>query len=201
MRTVTCLRPALAAVAVGVLLGACGGNSAGGGSSSMPSMTGMAATSSAASSSVNDADATFAQMMIPHHRQAVEMAALATDRAGSSEVKDLAATIRAEQQPEIGIMTGWLRQWGRPAPSAMSGMSGDSMDGMMPDADLTALKKARGAAFDRMFLRMMLDHHRGAIRMARTEQTEGSNPEAKALAGRIIAAQQAEIARMRKMLG
>jgi len=60
----------------------------------------------------NDADVAFAQQMIPHHQQAVEMAQLAETRAESPEVKDLAADIEAAQDPEIETMTGWLDSWG-----------------------------------------------------------------------------------------
>jgi uncharacterized protein (DUF305 family) len=71
---------------------------------------------------------------------------------------------------------------------------------MMSDADLAKLKAASGKEFDKQFLQMMIAHHKGAIEMARTEQTDGSNPDAKALAGNIIQTQQAEIDTMQKTL-
>jgi uncharacterized protein (DUF305 family) len=86
----------------------------------------------------NDADATFAQQMIPHHQQAVTMAELAGTRATDPEVKRLAAQIKAAQGPEITTMTGWLSAWGKPAPTDSldhgMNMSGGSMPGMMSSA-------------------------------------------------------------------
>ena len=66
-----------------------------------------------ASSQFNDADVAFATDMIPHHQQAVQMAELAADRAGSDQVRQLAEDIEAAQGPEIDTMTGWLDDWGQ----------------------------------------------------------------------------------------
>lgn len=154
----------------------------------------------------NQADVTFAQGMIPHHRQAIEMSALAEDRAASPEVKELAASIEAAQDPEIDTMTGWLEEWGEDVPSdGMEGMdhgdmSGGDMPGMMTEEDLDNLEAASGAEFDQMFLTMMIAHHEGAIEMARTEQSEGENPDAIALAEKIETDQDAEIETMRGLL-
>jgi len=152
----------------------------------------------------NDADVTFAQSMIPHHEQAVEMATLAQERASSTEVKQLADKIEAAQGPEIDSMTGWLEDWGREAPSdSMGGMdhSGSDMSGMMSDADIESLGAATGAQFDQMFLTMMIEHHTGAIEAAKTEQQDGENSDAIALAEKIEADQTAEIAQMEDLLG
>jgi uncharacterized protein (DUF305 family) len=83
--------------------------------------------------------------------------------------------------------------------SAMPSMI-HGMPGMMSDADMAKLKAASGTEFDRQFLQMMIDHHKGAIEMARAEQANGANPDAKAHAARIIQTQQAEIDTMQKML-
>lgn len=152
----------------------------------------------------NDADVTFAQQMIPHHEQAVEMATMAQERASSPEVKQLAAKIEAAQGPEIDTMTGWLEDWGQEAPSdSMGGMddSGSDMSGMMSDAEMESMGAATGAEFDQMFLTMMIEHHTGAIEMAKTEQQAGENPDAIALAEKIEADQTAEIAQMEDLLG
>lgn len=155
----------------------------------------------------NDADVTFAQQMIPHHQQAIEMAELAETRAESQEVKDLVADIAAAQGPEIETMTGWLESWDEDVPAeGMSGMdhgamSSDEMTGMMSEEDMTALGNASSAEFDQMFLRMMIEHHEGAIEMAGTEQEDGHFPDAVDLAGAIIDAQRAEIATMEDLLG
>ena len=158
----------------------------------------------------NQADITFAQDMIPHHQQAVQMARMAETQASSPEVKSLAKRIEAAQGPEIDTMQSWLDQWGASEESddSMPGMDhgdggsmGDGMPGMMSDADMQQLGKARGADFDSMFLTMMIAHHEGAIEMAKTEQAEGSSPDARALAEQIEKAQTAEIAEMKTMLG
>src|SRR5690242_7335349 len=107
-----------AAVTTALLLSACGGST----SSTGHDGTAMAPASAPASAApFNDADVTFAQSMIPHHQQAVQMAELADSRAASTEVKTLAAKIKAAQQPEIDTMTGWLTAWDQP--TAMPGMS------------------------------------------------------------------------------
>jgi uncharacterized protein (DUF305 family) len=160
----------------------------------------------------DDADITFANQMIPHHTQAVRMAELAGQRAGSDQVRQLAATIQAAQQPEIDQMSAMLTRWGAPPPpaggmagmdhgsGAMPGMDHGSMPSMMTDAEMTGLSQTSGADFDRRFLTMMIAHHQGAVDMSATELAQGRNPEATALARRITAAQRAEIDQMRRML-
>jgi uncharacterized protein (DUF305 family) len=189
------------ALVAALTLAGCGGNDE----------TTSSASSSSSSSNFNDADVTFAQSMIPHHQQAVQMAKMATMKASSPEVKQLADKIEAAQGPEIDTMTGWLKDWGKKVPSgSMSGMDHDmddmdstgsgDMPGMMTDADMKKLDGARGAGFDRMFLTMMTEHHTGAIEMAKTEQTDGKNADAVALAKKIEADQTAEIAEMKQLL-
>ncbi len=156
----------------------------------------------------NKQDVTFASDMIPHHQQAVQMAKMAKVHAGSTDVKQLANDIEAAQGPEIKTMTGWLTAWGEDAPSgSMSGMDGmggssnNDMPGMMSDDDMTKLGQATGATFDQMWLKGMIAHHEGAVEMANTEITKGSNADAIDLANAIKAAQTKEIAKMKKMLG
>ncbi|MET7304478.1 DUF305 domain-containing protein [Embleya sp. NPDC005575] len=146
----------------------------------------------------NDADAMFAQMMIPHHEQAVEMAKEAPAKAANPEVKKLAAAIEQAQAPEIAQMKGWLAGWGKPT-AAPGGMSHG--DGMMSDADMTRFKASTGAEFDRQFLTMMIAHHNGAITMAETELAKGTNPDARKLAEQIKTSQAAEVQHMRQLLG
>jgi uncharacterized protein (DUF305 family) len=141
----------------------------------------------------------FATMMIPHHRQAVEMADMALMKAKSAKVKQLATAIKAAQDPEIKQMSGLLRGWGKPVPSP--GMS-HSMpgSGMMTEQEMADLGKASGAAIDRMWVQMMIKHHQGAVAMAKTEQASGQSSQAIALAKKIETAQNAEIATMHKLL-
>ena len=161
-----------------------------------------------ASSQFNDADVAFAQSMIPHHEQAVEMAELAADRAQSTEVRQLAEEIEAAQGPEIETMTAWLEAWGEDAPSGSMdhgdmghGDADGGMPGMMTEDEMNMLEDTEGDEFDRMFLELMIQHHEGAIDMARTEQANGENPDTIALAEQIETDQEAEIAKMKRLLG
>lgn len=163
-------------------------------------------TRASTSAQFNDADVKFAQQMIPHHEQAVQMATMAKAKATTTDVKDLAAKIESSQAPEIEEMTSWLRQWGKDIPSG-SGMGHDmgSMDmgdmpGMMSDDEMIILDTATGTQFDRMFLTMMIKHHEGAIEMAKAEQKDGKNADAVALAQKIAADQAAEITTMNGLL-
>lgn len=152
------------------------------------------------------ADVAFAQQMIPHHQQAVEMADLALDpaRGASAEVTDLATRIRAAQKPEIEELTGFLESWGEDVPAEghegheMGSMKG--MSGMMSDEQMSALGQATGADFDRLWLRMMIEHHEGAVQMAETEIADGQDAQAKALARAIVDAQRSEITEMTRLL-
>jgi len=169
-----------------------------------------AGCSGGASKDHNAQDVSFAQEMIPHHRQAVEMADLAATRASDPKVKALAAQIKAAQDPEIQTMTGWLTSWGEPVtPSAGGGMAGHSMGGssksaggmgMMTDAEMTSLEGSSGAVFDRQFLKMMTGHHNGAIDMAKTQLDKGKFEPAKQLATSIRDSQQKEVAEMKSIL-
>ncbi len=151
----------------------------------------------------NQADIAFMQMMVPHHAQAVEMAKLAHRYAVDPEVRGLAARIRAAQGPEIISMSAWLEEHGITAePEDGHGGHGGSaqMMGMLTPAELDALAAARGREFDRLFLEGMIGHHQGALRMADTVESKGSDVRVMELAGDIKVSQTAEIALMRPML-
>ena len=199
-RTTMVRRTLLAGAASAILLVAAGCGTAG---TNHDGMTPTTTAQPGASAAVyNDADVMFAQMMIPHHQQAVEMAALAETRASDAELKQLATKIKAAQSPEITTMTGWLTMWGMPTAQAgghnMPGMT--NMPGMASDAEMTQLMAATGVDFDRMFARMMIAHHNGAIQMCRDMMANGSNADAKALAGTIQQAQTAEVATLQTVL-
>lgn len=151
-----------------------------------------------------DGDVMFAQMMIPHHEQAVEMADLALEKDGvSAEVKDLATDIKAAQDPEIKTMSEWLTEWKAPA-SASNGMDHggghDAGAGMMSDDDMQALQAAEGAEFDEQWLTMMIEHHEGAVEMAKDVLKTTKDPEVKALAEAVVSGQEAEISTMQGLL-
>ncbi|MEV0172676.1 DUF305 domain-containing protein [Streptomyces sp. NPDC050803] len=193
------------ALAAAFLLAACGSEDGG---SDTGSGTAASATAEDTAGAHNDQDVSFAQDMIPHHQQAVQMAKMAKNQASSAEVKDLASRIEKAQDPEIETMSGWLESWGEDVPSGMPGMDhsgghGDDssgMPGMMDTEDMDKLMEASGAGFDTMFLTMMIDHHEGAVEMAGTEQDKGQYGPAKELAGDIITAQNAEIEEMNELL-
>ena len=183
-----------------------GCSSAGDNSTSGPAVNSSdaaSATGTPASGPHNAADVTFATDMIPHHAQAVEMADMALAQATSTEVKGLATQIKNAQDPEIQTMSGWLTGWGEMVPTgSMSGMdhSMGSGTGMMSDTDMAALGAATGAAFDRMWVTMMIQHHTGALEMATTELASGQSTDAKTLAQSIVTSQTAEIATMKQLL-
>ncbi|KAF5990716.1 DUF305 domain-containing protein [Streptomyces sp. WAC00263] len=201
-------KPARRIAAVGVvaagalLLSACSSSDGMSGMSGMDhgsSKSSATATATAKAADFNDADVTFAQSMIPHHKQAVEMAQLADGRASDTEIKDIAAKIEKAQDPEIKTMTGWLQSWGKP--TAMGDMPGMDMgDGMMSDKDMKSLKAMKGTEFDKMFAQMMIDHHNGAISMAKTEQKSGQNADAKKMADDIVTGQSAEVKQLQSIL-
>ncbi|WP_381793922.1 DUF305 domain-containing protein [Streptomyces niveus] len=199
------------AIAAGaLLLAACGSDDdmAGmdhGGESreSSPTASGKAGAGPAPGA-FNDADVAFAQGMIPHHQQAVEMSALAEGHASGAEIKALAGEIEKAQDPEITTMRTWLRVWGEPesADENMPGMDHGSGDtaGMMSDQDMRELTAAKGADFDEKFARLMIEHHNGAIAMARDERRNGDNAAAKKLAADVIEAQTAEVEQLNAIL-
>ena len=169
----------------------------------------VAADTIAADAAFNAGDVTFAQGMIPHHQQAVEMATIALDpaRNAAAKVKDLATRIQGAQDPEIQLMTGWLSEWGQP----LDGMDGHSMEGMeiadmpgmegmMTAAEMNGLETATGPAFDKLWLDMMVRHHQGAVAMSKTAETDGKAAVVKDLAAKIVSTQEAEIAEMQKLL-
>jgi len=149
--------------------------------------------------SPNAADVSYAQMMIVHHAQALEMTALVPGRSASASVKALAERISAAQKPEIAVMRSWLTSYKKPQnPQGHAGHA--AMPGMATDAQLAALRAAKGAAFDRLFLTLMITHHEGAITMATDVKSQGNNIQAEEMADDVVAQQTSEIGRMRAML-
>lgn len=216
-----------AVAAGGLLLAGCGGNDDTKGmdhTGAKESTAASEATASSTAGTFNDADVTFAQMMIPHHEQALEMARLADERASNARIKSLAGQIEKAQDPEIVTLKSWLKEWGKPekssgAPSdgmpsmdhdsdGMDGMKGmghgsggkSGMGGMMSEQDMRKLEAAKGPAFDRAFASMMIDHHKGAIDMAKDEKKNGRNAKAKKLADDVVKNQSTEVTTLRTLL-
>ncbi|MEV4295004.1 DUF305 domain-containing protein [Microbispora rosea] len=151
------------------------------------------------SPTINAADVRYVQDMIVHHRQALDIAALAPSRASSAKLKALAARIHDVQEPEIRVMTSWLDRERLPRPDHHADHA--DMPGMATPEQMKALRAASGATFDSLFLQMMVAHHEGAITMATKALTEGSHLTVEQWATDVIAEQTAEIRRMREMQG
>lgn len=191
-------------LALGLLTGCSGSEDA----------TSADAPSVAASEEFNAADVTFATEMIPHHAQALEMVDLTVGRSLSPGTTELAEQIRAAQAPEIEQLSDWLVDWDQPVPETSrdhinaghgdghdsdSGSLDHDMPGMMSEDEMTALEQASDADFEQRWLEMMVEHHEGAIEMARVEVSDGEFPDATALAQSIIDSQQAEIEQMQDL--
>lgn len=168
----------------------------------------------------NNADVAFASDMLQHHAQALSMVDLTLDRPLEPDVQQLAEQIRDAQAPEIETFTDWLTDWDQKIPATMrdhvNGGHGDTdagtsmegmgseamgMPGMMSADDMTALENAPDAEFQTMWLQMMIQHHAGAIDMAKAEQSDGQFKSAIDLADSIITSQTSEIESMKGILG
>lgn len=155
------------------------------------------------SGDANAADVMFAQMMIPHHEQAVVMSDLAVDRAQDPLLLGLAEEIKGAQAPEIELMDSWLKAWGFERISgddAMAAHGDHGMAGMLTDQQLQELADARGAEFDRLFAEFMIEHHQGAVLMAQDVLLDGADPAVAALAREIIVTQEREILQLQAFL-
>ena len=168
----------------------------------------------------SSADVQFMQGMIMHHAQAVEMTALIEARTENKELRLLGARISHSQAEEIRFMKRWLEAQGEPTEMPMPKMSGVDMSGMnMPGMDMSkqpmlmpgmltpkqmdALRKAKGAEFDRLFLTGMIQHHGGALIMVKDLfDTAGAGQDAELFnfTTDIDSGQRAEIRIMQNML-
>lgn len=177
-----------ATLTAALVLSSCTNTEAGSNSNMMDSSQNATALSST--------DIMFAQMMIPHHQQAVEMAQLAKKNTTNPDILALADQIEKAQGPEIEQMTRWINSSG----ASMDMGHEMPMDGMLTTEQMSALSTATGPAFDTLFLLGMIAHHQGAIAMADLI-AQSTNPESKKLAEAIKTGQTAEIATMQKLLG
>ena len=148
------------------------------------------------------------QGMIAHHAQALFMTRLVPSRSRSVDVRTLAERIDVSQRDEIALMERWLRMRGQLVPDTTHLVQGHDlpehrMPGMLSGSELRQLESARGDAFDRLFLQLMIRHHEGALAMVAqllSRPGGGQDPEAYRFAADVDADQRAEIARMRRML-
>ncbi|GIF77192.1 DUF305 domain-containing protein [Asanoa siamensis] len=150
------------------------------------------------------ADAEFMRRMVTHHLQALELTALVGGRSTSADVPQLAKRIEVSQNEEIAQLRQWLVDRGEPLPEPHANHvgHGDLMPGMLDATDLTALAAAKGAAFDKLFLELMIRHHEGAITMVQQLYRDGGGVESAAdrVAREVNADQSIEVRRMRDML-
>lgn len=165
-------------------------------------------TSESSRVAANTADETFVTMMIPHHKQAVEMADIVLDKEGvDPRIVDLAQQIKEAQGPEIERMLSWLEDWGvdyDPNVGSMDAMDHGSMaeseDGMMTADDMSSLENADGVGASRLFLEQMIVHHVGAVDMARIALDDGQHPDVLELAQQVTDDQTVEINAMEDLL-
>lgn len=133
----------------------------------------------------------FAEAMIPHHQQAIDMSAFAVTNTTNPEVLAIAEKITSEQGPEIEKMTPWLN--GRHVDYTMM------MDGMLTPMQINTLRGVRNADFDKLYVQYMIQHHEGAVAMA-GEALKVNDQELTAFANAIIVTQSSEIEELMALL-
>jgi uncharacterized protein (DUF305 family) len=154
------------------------------------------------SSKPTEADIQFMQDMIHHHSQAIEMTDWVPSRASSRGVKLIAQRMQASQEAEIEVMERWLQAQGVEPPSDHAHHGGKLMPGMLTEEQMDRLEAGDGRRFDRMFLRYMTQHHRGALQMVSElrESGGGLQSEIDKFAREVATDQEIEIQRMRDLL-
>jgi uncharacterized protein (DUF305 family) len=150
------------------------------------------ATTPKSNSEYSTNDIMFAELMIPHHEQAIEMSEIALLNTSNPEVLQLAQEIKDAQSPEIEIMKSWTGV-------NVSTHAGHMMDGMLSENELSDLRNAKGREFDLLFLQGMIKHHEGAIAMAQGV-ADSKSKDVSELSALIIKAQEVEISKMKKLL-
>jgi uncharacterized protein (DUF305 family) len=142
-------------------------------------------------------DVMFAQMMIVHHQQALDLCALAVENTNNPDVLALARDIRDAQEPEIATMRSWLEA----ADADENHMHNMAMPGLADQETMNEITETIDGAFDSLFLMTMIQHHEGAIVMANSVLETSVNDDVIALAKTVIETQTAEIDAMYALLG
>lgn len=151
-------------------------------------------------------DVTFMRGMIIHHAQALEMTSLVPDHSALKDLSLFAERMEISQRDEIALMTSWLTARGEEVPDIKSAQThhahGESMPGMLTDAELAELRAASGHKFDRLFLTFMQRHHEGALQMVSElfEAGGGEEPQVFQFANHVDADQRIELGRIAEML-
>jgi uncharacterized protein (DUF305 family) len=148
------------------------------------------------------ADVEFMQGMIAHHAQAIVMSRMAESHGANPQVLKLSNKIDQSQVPEIRIMQDWLKRYNQFAPDTSS-WHDMMMAGMLTTAQLTELDAAKGVEFDRAYLRLMIQHHAGALKMVEdlfNAPLAGQEVDVNVFANDVVTAQTARIGIMQKLL-
>jgi uncharacterized protein (DUF305 family) len=173
------LRSTLVSAAIAAAIAGCSADDRTSGMPGHDASAPGATSSTNTAGQINDTDVMFAQMMIPHHNQAVDRNDMVLSKTGvHPQVTSLINQIKAAQQPEIDSMNAWLDAWGRQPMD--EGGSHHGGDGTITEEEMRQLDMANGTDGQRLFLRRMIKHHQGAIHMAQTEIASGKNPDARA---------------------
>lgn len=159
-------------------------------------------TSSIADAGFNDRDVLYAQLMLPHSRQAVDLANLALETAtgASDAVKVVATRIKIEHASEIERMTLLLRGWKRPLTYGPTLDGVQLRTGILTDKQVDYITSLRNSAFNKEYMESMISHHEGSIDMARVLLLKGRNASLRTLANSVITNRQATIDQMNNLL-
>ena len=192
------LATVLSAVSIAIAVSGCTvnlGTAGSGNNHGMMGNGGMMGNENANNSTFSGADIMFAQMMIPHHQQAIEMSTLAETHTQNPVLLALAKQIKDAQTPEIAQMESWLKV----ANADLEMNHSMGMGGMLSTTEMTNLAAATGTGFDKLYLTGMIGHHEGAIHMAEMV-IDSNNTEARTLGENVVKSQTAEIAYMKSLL-
>jgi uncharacterized protein (DUF305 family) len=152
----------------------------------------------------NGADVDFARNMIPHHQQAVILAAMVPAHTANPELRVMATHIGADQQSEVRTLNGLLASWGErtadPDGTSSPHQDGMTMMGMVDQATLDRLHTLNDDGFDTLWTTSMIGHHEGAVKMAQDEMAHGESPDGVRVARTIVTTQQREIAVMTHLI-
>lgn len=169
----------------------------------------LRAPASLATPGPTSAEAGFARDMQVHHLQGVELAIAVRDRSNDPDIKRMAYDMATTQGHQAGQLYGWLAAWGlsqfgRQTPMQWMGHQGHGMNALMPGMatpeQVAELNAASGVEAERIFLRLMIAHHKGALEMSKALLERSQNPVARAFASAVLTSQQSEIDLMTGLL-
>ncbi|GAB3285349.1 DUF305 domain-containing protein [Parasphingorhabdus pacifica] len=160
------------------------------------------ATGAVQGSAHTGTDKEFAQQLLTHHEQLVELAGLAERNAQDPRIKELAAEIQQSESAEIGELEAWLAatagEESDSAPEDAEGSGAELPSALSPE-ELDQLREIRGSEFDRRWQQAVLALEEGALQVAKTELDEGSDEEMRALAEKIVSEQPAQIDKVKSL--